>query len=146
MSPTEIRACVNEADEAITHISLLLFDAQTKATQLLEASTFYEGPSACNELDALCQYIAMATGALGEVADYNREFETTADAIEAEDDSGPGPDNLIADCHEKLKAGLAGLGPGESYSITVRKDVENVVTTDMSAEEFAKRFRQNYQA
>jgi hypothetical protein len=145
-TPEEIRRLVAVADNEINSISLLLFNALSRANALREGSKVYENPAACNELDALCQYISMATGALGEVADYNREFETTADVIEAEDDSGPGPDNLIADCHEKLKAGLAGLGPGESYSITVRKDVENVVTTDMSAKEFAKRFRQNYQA
>ncbi len=86
--------------------------------------------------------------------EHLREFETyyekacklTDDAIEGrvEDNTPTGDDGLIADCIKKLKAGLAGLEPGGSYTLTVAKEAD-VPMADISPEDFAKRFKDSYQ-
>ena len=79
---------------------------------------------------------------------YVRKLRTSNDTVlrplETAPDNEHGPDALIAACNEKLKAGLVRLEPGESYSITVTKEVE-AVTVDISPQEFGKRFAQSYQ-
>ena len=139
MSPTEIRACVNKADNEINSISLLLFNALSRANALREGSKVYENPAACNEMDALCQYINSAHGALGEVADYNREFETEADAIEAEatKSSSDDLDQLV----EQVKAAMAGADPGTDVVFVVRKeDSAESTTLDEYQNEAFKRY------
>ena len=119
-TPEEIRRLVAVADNEISSISLLLFNALSRANALREGSKVYENPAACNEMDALCQYINSAHGALGEVADYNREFETEADAIEAEatKSSSDDLDQLV----EQVKAAMAGADPRTDVVFVVRKE------------------------
>ena len=123
-TPEEIRRLVAVADNEISSISLLLFNALSRANALREGSKVYENPAACNEMDALCQYINSAHGALGEVADYNREFETEADAIEAEatKSSSDDLDQLV----EQVKAAMAGADPGTDVVFVVRKEADPI--------------------
>ena len=146
MTPDEIHQNAVLIEKSIQKINMYVDEACKQATDLNGRIDPDEHIDMSNEMDSALAYLFSAKDALAEVSQHNEVYAVSANRIEETHDSGSGPDNLIADCHEKLKAGLVGLGPGESYSITVRKDVENVVTTDMSAEEFAKRFRQNYQA
>ena len=54
-TPEEIRRLVAVADNEINSISLLLFNALSRANALREGSKVYENPAACNELDAPLQ-------------------------------------------------------------------------------------------
>ena len=132
-TPEEIRRLVAVADNEINSISLLLFNALSRANALREGSKVYENPAACNEMDALCQYIDSAHGALGEVADYNREFETEADAIEAEatKSSSDDLDQLV----EQVKAAMAGADPGTDVVFVVRKEESEELQQHPSTED-----------
>jgi len=132
----------DEIQEMLVGINKANHVTSTGLDNLISGIDYEEHPTVVKNLTNAIHCIKKARMYIREAVVTNAARVRRAAEIKPE----TGTDGIIADCHEKLKAGLAGLGPGESYSITVRKDVENVVTTDMSAEEFAKRFRQNYQA
>ena len=122
-TPKEIRRLVAVADKEINGISLLLFNALSRANALRKGSKEYENPAECNEMDALCQYIDSAHGALGEIADYNREFETEADALEnIEDEAAKSSSDNLDKLVEQVKAALAGADPGTDVVFVVRKE------------------------
>jgi len=146
MTPERIRESAHETYQRIQFTIEVIKEAYKEAVNLCKEVVSNDQIATANEVEAACDYLTRAIGHLNEAYQHNKEYERTADAlenIEAEADTGHNSDTLITACHEKLKTGLVDLEPGETYTLSVTRKVEDA-DEDIHPTDFVKRILESY--
>jgi len=141
--PERMRESPHEIYQRIQLTIEVIKEAYKEAVNLFEEVDTHASIETANEVETACDYLTRANGHLNEASHHHKEYERTANALEAE--TAKSSSNDLDQLVEQVKAAMAGADPGTDVVFVVRKEepekVDQLDPTEAAIETILKQLK-----